>query len=93
MWTSLVELVRAAIFGAAHLCGGNVGAGVALVSFALRIALIPLTLRAARRARETQAKLAGLKPTLDRLRARHAKEPQVLARGTMARYKIGRAHV
>ena len=72
MWGSFVELLRAAIFGAAHVCGGSLGSGVLLVSAVVRLALLPLTLRLARRAREQQAKLATLKPQLDALQRRYA---------------------
>lgn len=75
MWGSFVELLRAAIFGAAHVCGGSLGSGVLLVSAVVRLALLPLTLRLARRAREQQAKLATLKPQLDALQRRYADDP------------------
>ena len=75
MWGSFVELLRAAIFGAAHVCGGSLGSGILLVSAVLRLALLPLTLRLARRARDQQAKLATLKPQLDALQRRHADDP------------------
>jgi len=51
MWESLVAIVRLAIFSAAHLCGGSLGGGIIFVSAALRLALLPLTLRAARETR------------------------------------------
>jgi YidC/Oxa1 family membrane protein insertase len=75
MWGSFVELLRAAIFGAAHVCGGSLGSGILLVSAAVRLALLPLTLRLARRAREQQARLAPLKPQLDALQRRYANDP------------------
>lgn len=87
MWSSLVELVLATIFGAANICGGNVGWAVALVSFALRVALIPLTIRVQRRARETQEKLARIRPKLAWLEKRWAAKPDVLALETLALYK------
>ncbi len=87
MWESLVELVRAAIVTVAHACGGSLGAAVLVVSFGLRIALLPLTLRIARQARQRQALLAELKPRLERLRARHANDPAALLRETQALYR------
>ena len=72
MWAAFVEVIRAAIFSAAHVCGGSLGGGILLVSAVVRIALLPLTLKLARRAREQQAKLAALKPELDAIRRRHA---------------------
>jgi YidC/Oxa1 family membrane protein insertase len=78
MWSSFVELLRAAIFGAAHVCGGSLGSGILLVSAAIRLALLPLTLRLARRAREQQARLAALKPELEALQRRYANDPRRL---------------
>jgi membrane protein insertase Oxa1/YidC/SpoIIIJ len=65
MWSSFVELIRVAIFATAHVCGGSLGAGIVFVSVAFRLALLPLTLRLARQAREQQAKMAsanGVRP-------------------------------
>jgi hypothetical protein len=58
MWDSFVEILRATIFSVAHLCGGSLGGGIMLVSAGVRLALLPLTLRLARRAREQQALIA-----------------------------------
>lgn len=78
MWAAFVELLRATIFGAAHVSGGSLGAGIFLVSALVRLALLPLTLRVARISREQQLKLAALKPELDALQKRHANDPQRL---------------
>ena len=80
MWSSLVEILRAAIFGAAHVFGGSLGAGILLVSAGVRLALFPLTLRLARRSREQQARLAAIKPELDALQLRFARNPGRLYR-------------
>ena len=50
-WTLFVELTRFALFAAAHLFGGSVGAGIFAFSLLVRITLIPLTLRTARETR------------------------------------------
>lgn len=86
MWTSFVELIRLAIFGAAHVCGGSIGAGVIAVSVAMRLALLPLTLRLARQARARQAQIAAIKPQLDALQRRHGAEPARLMRETQSLY-------
>ena len=80
MWAAFVELLRAAIFSAAHVCGGSLGGGILLVSAVVRIALLPLTLKLARRAREQQAKLAALKPEIDALQRRYASDPRRMMR-------------
>jgi len=84
MWAGFVELLRAAIFGAAHVCGGSLGGGIVLVSAGVRLALLPLTLRLALRARDQQAKLASLLPELEALQRRYANDPLRVMRETRA---------
>ncbi|MEP6731664.1 MAG: YidC/Oxa1 family membrane protein insertase [bacterium] len=84
MWTAFVELIRVAILGAAHLCGGSIGSGVLCVSIVVRLALLPLTLRLARQARVQQARIAAIKPELEVLQRRYAKDQLVLMRETQA---------
>ncbi len=86
MWAGFVELIRVAIFATAHVCGGSLGVGIVCVSVALRLALLPLTLRLARQARAQQGKVAALKPQLDTLQRRHATDPARLVRETQALY-------
>ena len=87
MWDSFVELLRATIFSAAHLCGGSLGGGIFLVSAGVRLALLPLTLRLARRAREQQVRIAALRPEFDALQRRHANDPRRLMTETRALYR------
>jgi YidC/Oxa1 family membrane protein insertase len=87
VWDTSIEVLRALILTVAQAMGGSVGGSIALVSFAFRLALIPLSLRVARRMRVQQAKLAELKPQLERLKKRHSKDSHALARETMALYK------
>ena len=84
MWATLVELVRAAIFAGAHVAGGSLGAGIVLVSAFVRLALLPLSLRAAREARAQRAKLAALGPQLEQLKRRYASDQRRLLEETMA---------
>jgi YidC/Oxa1 family membrane protein insertase len=86
MWDTFVELLRAAIVGAAHLCGGSLGAGIVFVSAGIRLALLPLTLRLARQARDQQARIAKIRPELDALQRRFAKDPRTLMVETRALY-------
>jgi membrane protein insertase Oxa1/YidC/SpoIIIJ len=51
-WLAVVELVRGVLFASAHFLGGSIGGGILAVSLLTRIALIPWTLPAARRAKE-----------------------------------------
>ncbi len=87
MWNAFIELIQALIFAVAHVCGGNVGAAIAVVSFTVRLALVPMTRRMAQRARERQAVLARLKPQLARLDKRYAKDQRRLAEETLALYR------
>lgn len=87
MWETLVELVRLSIVGVAHVCAGSLGSAVLLVSFGLRIALLPLTLRVAREARVQQAKLATLRPAIDSLKKRYATDPARMLQETQALYR------
>jgi YidC/Oxa1 family membrane protein insertase len=87
MWESFIEVMRAGIFSAAHLCGGSLGGGILLASFLVRLGLLPLTLRMARRAREQQRKLAGISGDIERIRQRHAKDPARLYTETQALYR------
>jgi YidC/Oxa1 family membrane protein insertase len=84
MWTMLVDLVRATIFAGAHVAGGSLGAGVVLVSAAVRLALLPLSLRAAREARVQREKLEALRPQLEQLKRRYASDQRRLLEETMA---------
>jgi YidC/Oxa1 family membrane protein insertase len=86
MWDAFVDLLRASIFATAHLCGGSLGGGVLLVSAGVRLALLPLTLRLARRARQQQARIAALRPQVEALQLRFAKDPRGLMRETQALY-------
>ncbi len=87
MWGSIVELFQAAIFGAAHVCGGSLGAGILVISAAIRIALLPLTLRMARQMNAQQARIAALQPELKRLQQRYETNPVKLATATQALYE------
>lgn len=87
MWESLVDLVRLAIVGVSHACAGSLGSAVLLVSFGVRIALLPLTLRLAREARVHQAKVATLRPAFEALKKRHAADPARMLQETQALYR------
>jgi YidC/Oxa1 family membrane protein insertase len=86
-WSFVVGAVRAAVFAAAHLCGNSIGSGILAVSAVVRLALLPMTLRAARHAMAHQARIAELKPALDRLRAVHGTDRAALAEATMELYR------
>jgi YidC/Oxa1 family membrane protein insertase len=86
MWDAFVELIRLTILATAHVCAGSLDAGLIGVSAAVRLALMPLTLHLARQAREQQLRIAALRPALDALQQRYAKDPTRLMQETRALY-------
>ena len=87
MHLSFADFFRAAIFAAAHVFAGSLGAGIVAVSLGVRLALLPLTIRLARRALAQQAILARLQPELQRLQARYGNDPAARWRRTQALYR------
>ena len=87
IWSGLIDLVRAVVFAASHVCGNSLGGGILLVSFVVRIALLPMTLRVARRMQEHQARVAALAPELERLQRRHGADRAALAEATATLYR------
>ena len=87
LWTGIIDAVRTLVFIASQACGHSTGGGILLVSFAVRVALLPLTLRMARRVREHQARLAALAPRLEQLRHRHANDQAALGQATLELYR------
>lgn len=87
MWHALVELVRATIFAGSQLLGGSLGASIFVVSAVVRLALLPLALRAARQARAQQELLRRIQPEIERLRARYKAEPRQLLEKTAEVYR------
>ena len=79
IWTMFLDLLRVSLFGLAHVCGGSLGGGIVLLSLIVRIALLPLTLRLAIRARQHQLVLEGLRPQLKALERRFRGQPARLA--------------
>src|SRR5256885_5324696 len=86
IWSSFLDLLRVVLFSLAHVCGGSLGGGIVLLSLLIRLALLPLTLRLAIRAHEYQAVIRRIRPKLDALQKRHAKNPAALAVATRELY-------
>lgn len=86
-WLFFVDIVRFALFATAHVLGGSIGSGVLVFALVIRVALLPLTLPVARRARRHQASLRRIKPDLDALRQRFKADPQGLRDATLALYR------
>jgi YidC/Oxa1 family membrane protein insertase len=76
--------LRALLFALSQPLGGSTGGAIIALSFAVRLALLPLALRLARRSLEAQRKLRDLEPALAKLRERHAGDPARLFDETRA---------
>jgi YidC/Oxa1 family membrane protein insertase len=81
-WNQLVEVLRESIFAYAQACNGNLGAGILIVTFLARLALLPLGIRLARAAQAHQRAMAKLQPELDRIKAKYKANPQRVAEET-----------
>ena len=78
VWNQVVDVLREAIFAYAQACHGNIGYGIAAVTFLARLALFPLMVRIARASAAHQAVMTRLQPELDALKARYKGNPQKL---------------
>ncbi len=61
-----------------HLFGGSLGWAIIVFSLGIRVALLPLSISLARRARRNQEMMQRLQPQIDRLRKRYEKQPERL---------------
>ena len=82
LWNEIVEILRESSFAYAQVCNGSLGAGILVVTFLARLALLPVGIRVARAAAQHQEAMATLQPHLDALRTRHRNNPKRLAEET-----------
>lgn len=87
MPSTIVDLFRGALFALAHWCGGSFGAAIVVAGVGLRVLMLPVTLRAARRNFVRQAQLRAIAPELAALKRRHARERDKLAVATQRLYE------
>jgi YidC/Oxa1 family membrane protein insertase len=87
MWSTFVNGIGGLLTQLAQVLDGSYGLAVIAMAVAVRLILLPMTLRAAEQAWHRQAKLLKLKPELDRLRERHAKDPSAYAVATQSLYR------
>lgn len=87
LWLALVGLVQTAITLIAAASGGSIGLAIVTVSVALRLAMLPFTIRLARRAEQQRRLLEQLKPELERLKKRLRNQPDRLSSETVALYR------
>jgi len=75
LWSNTLDVIRATLFLLAHWCGGSFGSAILIGSAAARIALLPITLRAARRRVRQERIAAALAPSLAQIKKRYATQP------------------
>ena len=87
MWTIFVDGIVALLNQLATWMDGSYGLAVIALALAVRLAMLPMTLHAAEQGWLRQRKLAALKPQLERLRERHAKDPAAHAAAMQSLYR------
>ncbi len=86
VWDALLDVLRSALFALSHLYGGSFGGAIITLSVIVRLALLPMTMRAARRSPAMRRKMLALQPELARLQKKHASDPGQLRAATLALY-------
>lgn len=83
----MIHFVQALITAVAAATGGNIGWAIVIVSMSVRIAMLPIGIRLARRAAVQQKALARIAPDIERIKTRFKNDPEKLAAETLALYK------
>ena len=78
------DFMRSLLFATAHWCGGSLGAAILVVSFGVRLVMLPLALHMARSGRKQAAILKTITARLDGLKTQHADDPAALWHATRA---------
>jgi YidC/Oxa1 family membrane protein insertase len=87
MWSMFVGTIATVLAQLASWLDGSYGMAVVVLALVVRLALLPLMLRAAEQAWHRQRQMVSLKPRLDELRSRHAKDPAGYAASAQALYR------
>ena len=87
MESSFVHPFAEGLARLAQLLGGSYGLAVIAVAVVVRLALLPLSLRLAEQGWHRQRRMQALKPALDALRERHARDPLAYAQAAQALQK------
>jgi YidC/Oxa1 family membrane protein insertase len=81
------DMIIGLLASLAHSCGGNLGCAILVLSLGIRAALLPLTIKLARRARRNQEIMRALQPEIEQLKKRFEKKPELLFAETQKLYK------
>jgi YidC/Oxa1 family membrane protein insertase len=87
MWSMFVDGLSGLLTQLAQWLDGSYGLAVLVMAISVRLLLLPLTLHAAEQAWHRQNALQKLKPELERLRERHAKDPAAQASAMQDLYR------
>lgn len=87
MWSMFVHGLSGLLTQLAHGLDGSYGLAIIAMAIAVRLLLLPMTLHAAEQAWHRQHKLLQLKPELEHLRERHAKDPAAYAKAMQDLYR------
>lgn len=72
------DMIIGLLASLSHSFGGSLGWAIITLSLGIRIALLPLTIRLARRARRNQEMMRALQPEIEQLKKRFEKKPEHL---------------
>jgi YidC/Oxa1 family membrane protein insertase len=70
------DMIIVLLAALAHSFGGSLGCAIITLSLGIRVALLPLTIRLARRVRRNQEIMRALQPELEQLKKRFEKKPE-----------------
>ncbi|MBE1161203.1 membrane protein insertase YidC [Dyella acidiphila] len=87
MWSMFVNGLSGLLTQLAQWLDGSYGLAILIMAMVVRLLLLPITLHAAEQAWHRQNALQKLKPELERLRERHAKDPAAYASALQGVYK------
>lgn len=79
IWSSFVDFLVMVLVTLSQVYGGSLGLAIVTLSLIVRLSLLPITIRLARRAQERQAQLKALEPEIERLRRRYRSNPERLS--------------
>ena len=88
LWNSFVDLLIGGLLSLSQIYNGNMGLAILTLSFMIRFALLPLSLKLSYRSILHQVKLKKLQPELERLQKRYKNNPNQLSEETMKLYKL-----
>jgi YidC/Oxa1 family membrane protein insertase len=87
LWGGFLEIFQVSLFWLTQFYGGQLASAIVTFSLLARVALLPVTVRLALRARAQARSLQKIRPQLEGVRARWAKDPQRLMKESRAVYE------